>query len=1112
MTNDHVLKNSRLTDIRYKSQPYEQVLQNFELAISLNVCKEIKSMLESVQSNTEFEIRLNYLLNGKMKSGISNLRTKKARDIWYDLIKRLKSETYKNPDTGEETNAYISTQMEKTMSESYGNFRRVTNLSSPPVNERYNTIVQEKKRIKVLDVFNIFIENVNYVCRFVKSFENTVNKTLNGEPDNVRIKNRISFISNDKTHQFDLTYTTDKDGNYPSYEVEIEFLNPLIFSKNLQLFFNPVKLLMNVIKSNSSIVDMNGYNDAIKTFNSFFEDVGPFDTTKIYKRALPQPINLKRNFIEDMSAYAVTNKLNGIRMVGVITKGTFYGIDMVNNVSKLASDLLPVYDGTVFDAEYFNNTLYVFDVLFRSNKDVRDYNFDFRYNILVDTIELMKLENVKAKKFFMGPSLEENIIQSFYIIDSLPEDYNDGIILTPIYLPYFNTKIYKWKPPEMLTIDFFASKIDENQWILQTVDKNPKAGKKVDVNKEYLKTFISPDKKFKGIITTTEHIAGIGEYKWNGNTFVLIRMRHDKSSPNFISVANDVWEDIINPIDRQTLLSYVSGQSYDPLRRYHNSFKRNLIGKYAYKKISVLDLGIGKGGDLQKYETSNIKYLFGVEPNEQFIQELKHRYESSSYKLTLQIIKSRAQQTNVITKALEGKKVDVTSMFFSLSFFFENKNVFDSLIETISQTVIKDGFFIGTTIDGVAVRSALKGQTQIDLGNVTITKHYDDFEGDIKFEKAIDFIYKTSSTVSDKQREWLVDWDMFVQALSDHGFVLLESGYFKPVLWLNSEDNRLSSLYRNFVFKRQSDKGLKKTVKEDIKYPASFTRLDVNKNHVFKSVLSHQLETEGLTYNLFRTGTIANGDCFIHSVMTSTNNADYNSKTYEEKVNYVENYRRFLDVSYEKWASLSNGYIARMGLNQKFKGFDEIFWESLENKQNYEEQKIVNFVDAIGGSRNIDVFKTIMTVRKYEDLGIIQFKDALVTEFASLAESKNNSSYNNETLNYFKMFVLDTSIIAYNEFRKHLRTPHVFLGIEALEIISHDINKNIFIIQDGDGHPYQTDTQHLIESNQSIILLYQGGNHYESVGRLINQDGKNIGQRVFNTNDPLIQLIKAKIE
>jgi len=248
---------------------------------------------------------------------------------------------------------------------------------------------------------------------------------------------------------------------------------------------------------------------------------------------------------------------------------------------------------------------------------------------------------------------------------------------------------------------------------------------------------------------------------------------------------------------------------YNEVRGYHNSIKADLISKWYGQGVErVMDLGSGKGGDLLKYGNTDIKELYCVEPNVEFIQEMKQRNVRTRFKTIS--INAKAQEMETIQAHI--RPVNGVSMFFSLSFFFESGREFDALISTIQKCTLPDALFIGTTIDGGATNALFEraGKRSVRLDDVKLKREYarEDRLGPgkdkskIGFGKRIRFVYKESATVNDEQVEYLVDFDEFVRRLGYAGFSLLESVRFDPPPYFRPESIEFSKLYRTFVFKK----------------------------------------------------------------------------------------------------------------------------------------------------------------------------------------------------------------------------------------------------------------------------------------------------------------------
>ena len=59
------------------------------------------------------------------------------------------------------------------------------------------------------------------------------------------------------------------------------------------------------------------------------------------------------------------------------------------------------------------------------------------------------------------------------------------------------------------------------------------------------------------------------------------------------------------------------------MRKFHNSIKKGLYDKYANGVSNLLEIAVGKGGDLSKWNGNNIKHVVGYDIDEKSIIEAK---------------------------------------------------------------------------------------------------------------------------------------------------------------------------------------------------------------------------------------------------------------------------------------------------------------------------------------------------------------------------------------------------------------------------------------------------------------------------------------------------------
>ena len=145
----------------------------------------------------------------------------------------------------------------------------------------------------------------------------------------------------------------------------------------------------------------------------------------------------------------------------------------------------------------------------------------------------------------------------------------------------------------------------------------------------------------------------IVECSYRENKWVAIRVRKDKLYPNFLKTAENNFKFIKDPVTFEENLCegdkvkdsvdnknvYYTNQSRSSdskaRRDYHNYMKNTLITsavselrsetnrstKGNYKEIKLIDYGVGKGGDLQKWIENDISFVYGIDYSESNLED-----------------------------------------------------------------------------------------------------------------------------------------------------------------------------------------------------------------------------------------------------------------------------------------------------------------------------------------------------------------------------------------------------------------------------------------------------------------------------------------------------------
>jgi mRNA (guanine-N7-)-methyltransferase len=245
------------------------------------------------------------------------------------------------------------------------------------------------------------------------------------------------------------------------------------------------------------------------------------------------------------------------------------------------------------------------------------------------------------------------------------------------------------------------------------------------------------------------------------------------------------------------------------MRRFHNNVKRELYDKYTRDINKLLDLACGKGGDLDKWVSNNIKSVVGYDINERSILEARRRVNEYKYPINTKVdVNVRDLSRNVIDG---NKDCDVVTSMFAFHYFFETEETFNTIMKSIDNNLKEDGYFIGAMFDGESIRNVLKN-------NVYILKDKDDIKFKIEAYNQLNdnafgnkiSVYLKDTVLDEPMDEYVVYFDKFVSLMKERGYELVESKMFKDLdekSKMNIIEKSVSYLNRYFVFKRTS-KGL----------------------------------------------------------------------------------------------------------------------------------------------------------------------------------------------------------------------------------------------------------------------------------------------------------------
>ena len=372
--------------------------------------------------------------------------------------------------------------------------------------------------------------------------------------------------------------------------------------------------------------------------------------------------------------------------------------------------------------------------------------------------------------------------------------------------------------------------------------------------------------------------------------WVPLRIRYDKTEEykrgksfgNAYHVANSNWQTIHNPITKEILMDkplkmedvgdndvYYNKDNQKSrtinLRSFHNhDIKRMLIDAVAEEGKTLVDLAVGKGGDLNKWlklkfvlgidiSKDNIhnpkdgactRYLGlrkerGISLNALFIHgntsklilngefaedDDKHEEEMSKFVIG-QVMGIGAPNTShggYVAKQFNiAPRFDICSIQFAIHYMFKDQFSLHNFIKNVSDLTQTGGYFIGTCYDGELLFDKLKdydtgGSSELYIDEKKIwgaTKQYNEaeFTKDSCLGYTVSIYQESINNVID---EYLVHFPYLIEVLQAYGFVLespnpeippfasFELMYKKSKFKMSKEEQYISFLNKYFIFKK----------------------------------------------------------------------------------------------------------------------------------------------------------------------------------------------------------------------------------------------------------------------------------------------------------------------
>lgn len=479
----------------------------------------------------------------------------------------------------------------------------------------------------------------------------------------------------------------------------------------------------------------------------------------------------------------------------------------------------------------------------------------------------------------------------------------------------------------------------------------------------------------------------------------ILRTRYDKTYQyrvlrepqygNDINTANSIWTSIHVPVTEDMIRKFASNPpdaTYeddmyyrDDLKRgsrifndvydFHNRIKDLLYKQNVKKDDTLLELAVGRAGDLNKWKRVKPSKVVGVDislsnitsPTQgsavRYINDKRkhpHDYlppclfvqgDMTVYPLLDQEDKympiltgQETAPTDYLSKFEGLSKFDAISCQFAMHYACESEEIFRAFARNL-QKYGKDVLF-GTCSDGKSIYSLLAGKKTYLFGtdkhvSGEYTKEYDDRE---TWTEEFGMPVKVYLESFDKPAiEYLVPFEKVTTVLEEHGWELVETKLFSELyaaqtgITLTQEQQTFSFLNRTFVFKRSSSH--KKEDETEKPEPTESTKDDGNIDDQSTKPIKRKLrkteEESGPPPVLFHGADESKGEYRNFSNM-SGHRIDVDGTQFPTVEHYFQamKAKEFKDDEiYEKIVKAKSAKAAK-ALGKKVKGFITEIWES----------------------------------------------------------------------------------------------------------------------------------------------------------------------------------------
>ncbi|KAL9939593.1 hypothetical protein V8E36_001410 [Tilletia maclaganii] len=212
-----------------------------------------------------------------------------------------------------------------------------------------------------------------------------------------------------------------------------------------------------------------------------------------------------------------------------------------------------------------------------------------------------------------------------------------------------------------------------------------------------------------------------------------------------------------------------------PLKTFNNWAKNVLIQRFSHDNCRVLDLGCGKGGDLNKWSRANAGTVIMIDiagvsvgQAETRYKQQKHRYGAEFYTFDC----FSRPLSDVVPNATLRPKFDNITLQFCMHYGWETEAKARQLLDNVARHLRPGGYFIGTIpdADNLLHRLSQLPGDELEFGNAFYKVTFEQKESRPPFGNRYWFFLEDAV---DDVPEFVVNWKGFERMAEEAGLRLV---------------------------------------------------------------------------------------------------------------------------------------------------------------------------------------------------------------------------------------------------------------------------------------------------------------------------------------------------